>query len=87
MTLDTDIVAILQATPGLSAAKISERLKARHPRGLARLLWTFAGSATLYPALLKLERHGIVTSRWGIQAGDRPRRRLYFLANPSSPTV
>lgn len=83
MTIETDIVAILQTTPGLSAAMISRRLKERHPRSWRRLLWFFAGSATLYPALAKLERNGVIVSRWGMKAGDKPRRRLYFVANPS----
>ena len=87
MTIENEIIVILKETPGLSAFMISERLKDRFHKGrLARLLSAFSSSSTLYPALAKMERQGLLRSQWGLQVTGRPRRRLYFLANPPPPS-
>jgi DNA-binding PadR family transcriptional regulator len=66
LTPEESIVAALRAAPGsgLSATQLLD----------ATGLW----SGALYPALLRLERDGRITSAW--VDGVYPRRRLYHLA-------
>jgi DNA-binding PadR family transcriptional regulator len=42
---------------------------------------TGLGAARLYPALVKLEREGFVTSFWGSDTDPNSRRRYYRIAS------
>ena len=64
-------------------ALILTALGAGHRYGFDLMDATGLASGTIYPALRRLEEHGLLRSRWedGATAADagRPRRRLYAL--------
>ena len=79
-----DDKTIWQGTLSLMILKTLEALGAQHGYGLARRIEQTSGDAlsvnygTLYPALLKLEQEGYVSSEWGVSDNNR-RAKFYKL--------
>ena len=75
---------IWQGTLALMVLKTLEAMGPQHGYGLARRIEQTSGDAfsinygTLYPALLKLEQEGYVSSEWGVSDNNR-RARFYEL--------
>ena len=73
---------IPQGTLALMILKTLEVLGALHGYGVARRIEQTSGDAfsvnygTLYPALLKLEQEGYVSSEWGVS--DNNRKAKYY---------
>ena len=73
---------IWQGTLALMILKTLEAMGSQHGYGLARRIEQTSGDAfslnygTLYPALLKLEQEGFVSSEWGVS--DNNRRAKYY---------
>ena len=73
---------IWQGTLALMVLKTLEALGPQHGYGIARRIEQTSGDVlsvnygTLYPALLKLEQEGYVSSEWGIS--DNNRRAKYY---------
>src|SRR5438445_12974788 len=68
---------IWQGTLALMILKTIEALGPLHGYGIARRIEQISGDqlslnyGTLYPALLKLEQEGAVTSEWGVSDNNR----------------
>ena len=68
---------VLQGTLALMVLKTLEGLGPMHGYGIARRIETISGDelsvnyGTLYPALLKLEQEGYITSDWGVSENNR----------------
>lgn len=68
---------IWQGTLTLMILKTLEAMGPQHGYGLARRIEQISGDAfsinygTLYPALLKLEQEGYVSSEWGLSDNNR----------------
>ena len=77
-----DKTDIWQGTLALMILKSLETMGPQHGYGLARRIEQTSGDAfsvnygTLYPALLKLEQEGYVSSEWGLS--DNNRRAKYY---------
>jgi PadR family transcriptional regulator, regulatory protein PadR len=77
-----DKTDIWQGTLALMVLKTLEAMGALHGYGIARRIEQTSGDllsinyGTLYPALLKLEQEGYVTSEWGVS--DNNRRAKYY---------
>jgi PadR family transcriptional regulator PadR len=77
-----DDKTIWQGTLSLMILKTLEALGPQHGYGLARRIEQTSGDAlsvnygTLYPALLRLEQEGYVSSEWG--TSDNNRRAKYY---------
>jgi PadR family transcriptional regulator PadR len=73
---------IWQGTLALMVLKTLEVMGPQHGYGLARRIEQTSGDAfsvnygTVYPALLKLEQEGYVSSEWGLS--DNNRRAKYY---------
>lgn len=73
---------IWQGTLALMVLKTLETLGPLHGYGIARRIEQTSGGllsinyGTLYPALLKLEQEGYVSSEWGVS--DNNRRAKYY---------
>jgi PadR family transcriptional regulator PadR len=73
---------VWQGTLALMILKTLETLGPQHGYGIARRIEQTSGNlllvnyGTLYPALLKLEQEGYVTSEWGVS--DNNRRAKYY---------
>jgi PadR family transcriptional regulator PadR len=73
---------VWQGTLALMVLKTLEALGPLHGYGIARRIEQTSGDAlsvnygTLYPALLKLEQEGYITSEWGVS--DNHRRAKYY---------
>ena len=73
---------IWQGTLALMVLKTLEAMGPQHGYGIARRIEQTSGDAfsvnygTLYPALLKLEQEGFVSSEWGLS--DNNRRAKYY---------
>src|SRR2546421_6459553 len=73
---------VLQGTLALMILKTLEALGPLHGYGIARRIEHTSGDllalnyGTLYPALLKLEQEGYITSEWGLS--DNNRRAKYY---------
>ena len=73
---------IWQGTLALMVLKTLEAMGPQHGYGIARRIEQTSGDAfsvnygTLYPALLKLEQEGFISSEWGIS--DNNRRAKYY---------
>jgi len=73
---------VWQGTLALMVLKTLEALGPQHGYGIARRIEQTSGDllsvnyGTLYPALLKLEQEGYVTSEWGVS--DNNRRAKYY---------
>ena len=77
-----DKTDIWQGTLALMVLKTLEAMGPQHGYGIARRIEQISGDAfsvnygTLYPALLKLEQEGYVSSEWGVS--DNNRRAKYY---------
>lgn len=75
---------VLQGTLDLMVLKTLEALGPTHGYGIARRIEQVSEDAlqmnqgTLYPALVRLEQRGWITSRWGVSDNNR-RARFYEL--------
>jgi transcriptional regulator len=75
---------VLQGTLDLLILKTLEVLGAQHGFGIARRIEQVSADVlalnqgTLYPALLRLEQQGLITSEWGTSTNNR-RARFYSL--------
>ena len=75
---------VLQGTLDLMVLKTLETLGSMHGYGIAQRIQQVSGQVlrlnqgTLYPALLRLEQKGWITSRWGTSENNR-RARFYSL--------
>jgi PadR family transcriptional regulator, regulatory protein PadR len=73
---------VLQGTLALMILKTLELMGALHGYGIARRIEQTSGDllsvnyGTLYPALLKLEQEGYISSEWGVS--DNNRRAKYY---------
>lgn len=73
---------VWQGTLALMILKTLEMMGPQHGYGIARRIEQTSGDllalnyGTLYPALLKLEQEGYVTSEWGVS--DNNRRAKYY---------
>src|SRR5215210_3928186 len=77
-----DKTDIWQGTLALMVLKTLETLGPQHGYGIARRIEQTSGDllsinyGTLYPALLKLEQEGYVSSEWGVS--DNNRKAKYY---------
>ena len=68
---------VLQGTLALMVLKTLELLGSLHGYGIARRIEQISGDhlslnyGTLYPALLKLEQEGFISSEWGVSENNR----------------
>ncbi len=75
---------VWQGTLALMVLKTLQAMGPLHGYGIARRIEQTSGDAlalnygTLYPALLKLEQEGYITSSWGVSDNNR-RARFYRL--------
>jgi PadR family transcriptional regulator PadR len=75
---------VWQGTLALMVLKTLETLGPLHGYGIARRIEQISGDrlalnyGTLYPALLKLEQEGYITSEWGVSENNR-RAKFYRL--------
>ena len=75
---------VLQGTLDLMVLKTLESMGPLHGYGIAQRLQQVSGSVlqlnqgTLYPALLRLEQRGWISSKWGTSENNR-RARFYAL--------
>ena len=75
---------ILRGTLDLLVLKTLETLGPLHGFGIARRIEQVSGDllylnqGTLYPALLRLQQRGWITSKWGVSENNR-RARFYSL--------
>jgi transcriptional regulator len=73
---------VLQGTLDLMVLKTLEALGPMHGYGIARRIEQVSEDAlqmnqgTLYPALVRLEQHGWIASKWGVS--DNNRRARYY---------
>jgi PadR family transcriptional regulator PadR len=73
---------VWQGTLALMVLKTLESMGALHGYGIARRIEQISGDqlslnyGTLYPALLKLEQEGYVSSEWGVS--DNNRKAKYY---------
>ncbi len=80
-----DKADIWQGTLALMTLKTLETLGPLHGYGIARRIEQTSGSllslnyGTLYPALLKLEQEGAITSEWGVSENNR-KAKFYKLS-------
>jgi transcriptional regulator len=76
---------VLQGTLDLMVLKTLDTLGPMHGFGIARRIEQVSGDllrlnqGTLYPALLRLEQKGWITSKWGVSENNR-RARFYSLS-------
>lgn len=77
---------VLQGTLDLMVLKTLDALGPTHGYGIARRIEQVSEDAlqmnqgTLYPALVRLEQRGWISSRWGVSDNNR-RARFYELTN------
>jgi PadR family transcriptional regulator, regulatory protein PadR len=75
---------VLQGTLDLMVMKTLDAMGSQHGYGIAQRLQQVSGDllrlnqGTLYPALLRLEQRGWITSKWGVSENNR-RARYYSL--------
>jgi transcriptional regulator len=75
---------ILQGTLDLMVLRTLETMGSQHGFGLAKRIHQISGGAldlnqgTLYPALLRLEQRGWISSEWGTSEANR-RAKFYTL--------
>jgi PadR family transcriptional regulator, regulatory protein PadR len=80
----SDKADVWQGTLALMVLKTIETLGPLHGYGIARRIEQTSGDAlslnygTLYPALLRLEQEGSITSEWGVSENNR-RAKFYRL--------
>jgi PadR family transcriptional regulator PadR len=77
-----DRIDVRQGTLALMILKTLESMGSLHGYGIARRIEQTSGDllsvnyGTLYPALLKLEQEGYVSSKWGVS--DNNRKAKYY---------
>ena len=82
--MPTDKTDVLQGTLALMILKTLDTIGPQHGYGIARRIEQTSGDllslnyGTLYPALLKLEQEGAISSEWGASENNR-RARFYRL--------
>src|SRR6185437_12200859 len=82
MQMTNDRADVWQGTLALMVLKTLETLGPLHGYGIARRIEQTSGDlllvnyGTLYPALLKLEQEGYISSEWGVS--DNNRRAKYY---------
>ena len=75
---------VMQGTLDLMVLKTLDTLGAMHGYGIAQRIQQVSGNllqlnqGTLYPALLRLEQRGWISSKWGVSENNR-RARFYSL--------
>ncbi len=80
----TDKATVWQGTLALMILKTLQTMGPQHGYGIARRIEQTSADAltlnygTLYPALLKLEQEGYITSEWGVSDNNR-RAKFYRL--------
>jgi transcriptional regulator len=68
---------VMQGTLGLMILKTLETMGSLHGYGIARRIEQISGNllsvnyGTIYPALLKLEQEGCISSEWGVSDNNR----------------
>jgi transcriptional regulator len=83
---------IWQGTLALMVLKTLEDAGAMHGYGIARLIEQTSGDllqlnyGTLYPALLKLEQEGYISSEWGVSDNNR-KAKFYRLTRAGKRQV
>jgi PadR family transcriptional regulator PadR len=74
-----------------SAAIILQSIDAGHVYGFSVMEETGLPSGTVYPALRRLEREGLIRSQWESQmvaeAGQRPARKYYKITRSGKLTL
>ena len=82
--MSSDRTEVWQGTLALMILKTLDTMGAMHGYGLARRIEQTSGDSlavnygTIYPALLKLEQEGCVSSSWGLSDNNR-RAKFYAL--------
>jgi transcriptional regulator len=82
--MSNDRAEVWQGTLALMILKTLDSMGAMHGYGLARRIEQTSGDSravnygTIYPALLKLEQEGCVSSSWGLSDNNR-RAKFYAL--------
>ena len=90
--MSTRDIAILQGTLDLMVLRTLETMGAQHGFGLAKRIQQISGGAldlnqgTLYPALLRLEQRGWISSKWGLSDANR-RAKFYELTRAGRKQV
>jgi PadR family transcriptional regulator, regulatory protein PadR len=85
-------VDVWQGTLALMVLKTLEMMGPLHGYGLARRIEQISGQklvvnyGTLYPALLKLEQEGYITSEWGVSENNR-KAKFYRLTRAGKKQV
>lgn len=83
---------LLQGTLDMLILKTLETMGTQHGFGIARRIEQVSGSAvalnhgTVYPALLRLEQKGLISSDWGVSDNNR-RARFYSLTKAGRRTL
>lgn len=83
---------VWQGTLALMVLKTLETMGAMHGYGIARRIEQTSGEllqlnyGTLYPALLKLEQEGYITSEWGLSDNNR-KAKFYRLTRAGKKQV
>lgn len=83
---------VWQGTLALMVLKTLETMGPQHGYGIARRIEQTSGErlivnyGTLYPALLKLEQEGAITSAWGVSENNR-RAKFYRLTRSGRKRV
>jgi len=74
-----------------TAAMILQAIDAGHVYGFSVMEMTGLPSGTVYPALRRLERDGLIRSHWERQsiadAGQRPQRKYYQITRSGRATL
>jgi transcriptional regulator len=89
MSSKTDV---WQGTLALMILKTLERKGSLHGYGIARRIEETSADllsvnyGTLYPALLKLEQEGYITSEWGLSDNNR-KAKFYSLTRPGRKQI
>ena len=80
---------VLQGTLDLMVLKTLESMGSQHGYGIAQRLQQVSedllklNQGTLYPALLRLEQRGWISSKWG--TSDNNRRARFYTPDPRRP--
>jgi PadR family transcriptional regulator, regulatory protein PadR len=88
----SDKTDVWQGTLALMVLKTLEMLGSLHGYGIARRIEQTSGDllavnyGTLYPALLKLEQEGYISSEWGLSDNNR-RAKFYKLTRAGKKQV
>jgi PadR family transcriptional regulator PadR len=84
--MSTDRADVLHGTLALMILRTLDSMGPLHGYGIARRIEQISGNelqlnqGTLYPALLKLEQMGWITSKWGASENNR-RARYYTISS------